>query len=126
MKEEMKKMNLSAYDVFEFASKHWISVRSKTLYLTNITYRRYYYFLCKYDRCNNDYDYFILFSDSLITYEDIKPHITLKASKNRLRLNIESILNNLNIPKSIGHYRIEIDLEEKEDDKELYKINLNP
>lgn len=114
-------MNLNAYDAIE-QRNCVIDAIKKQLYIKNIKYKKYYSFLTRYDKDNNFYTYYILFSDSKIDKENIKTFYTNKLYKDKISISLNYIIDKLPINKNERYNYVELVIEEKDDDKELYRL----
>lgn len=119
-------MNLNAYDILEHNFKYWIWIPRKTMYLKEIKSREYYSFLCRYNKDYNNYDIYILFTDKKVDKNDIQYHKLNKTVKNIFRIYLDNIWDLLKINTNLTNIRINLVLEEKSDNGELYKIDFEP
>lgn len=118
-------INLNAYDVLEPNIKHWIWIPKRIMYLKDIKSRRFYSFLCRFDKDNNIYDYYLYLTDNEITTKDIKLHRVNKTTKGILKLYLSNIWDCLQINCNKQYLEINISLEEKSEEEEIYKIDFN-
>lgn len=114
-------MNLNPYDVIK-PNNYIIDVTKKMLYLKKIEYKKYYSFLCRYDKDEDDYVYYILLSNVKINKDYIRLYNTCKKRKNEIAVFIGYIIDKLPIDINKHYVSINLALEENEDDAVLYKL----
>lgn len=119
-------INLQTYDAVKTIVDYWIWIPVKVLYLKNIPFRKYYCFLCRYDTTNREYDYFLYLSDNKIEIEGCKCYSTNRNKSGTIKVSLSDIWDVLNINTNATNKRVDISLNEQDNNGEVYLINLNP
>lgn len=119
-------INLNAYDVLEYNNKSWIWISRKIMYLKGIKRKKYYSFLCRFDKDNNNYDIYILLTDNNNIKKDIQIHKLFRTTREAYKVYLSGIWDKINLSFKDDKHIIDLIPEEKTDTEELYRIDFNP
>ena len=118
-------MNLSAYDKITEKidkSKSWIHIKTKKLITREIKYRPYSTILKRYVPSCNIYEYYLVISDT--TNNECKFNKVLLDDYNRLKISLLSIWKETSLSKLTRNVNVNITLDDKQDDCEIYKLDI--
>lgn len=118
-------MNLNAYDTIipkVDKQKTWIDANHYQLLSREINYRRYVTICKRYNKSENDFEYFVVLLD------DIPPEREYSKTKfdeyGRIKINLKSIWTNTILHTFEHNCNITISHIEHTDDGDIYKLDL--
>lgn len=117
-------MNLNSYDIVNpsFEKGTWINPDYKRLYSTEISYAPKCIFLSRYDKETNNYIYYI---GMCKTPQVNALNVNVEKDKNnRIKIYLDSIWNKSDLRNITKTSFISVDLIEKDDDMEIYRLNI--
>ena len=118
-------MNLSAYDkVYDKVDKttSWIDTNKRILYSKELSFRKYYTFVKRFEPEISSTVFFLVLSDNVI--ENTKTFRTKIDDYGRCKFNISSIYNDLSLNYLKPNFNVTITLDKHDIDGDIYKLNL--
>lgn len=118
-------MNLNAYDVINpkiDKKKTWVDVNKQQLLSREIKYRQYVTISKRYNKENNNYEYFIILLDDYP--QDRTYNKTRKDDYGRIKINLKSIWKESSLSYYTSDSNVNIDLVDSADDGDIYKLDV--
>lgn len=117
-------MNTYAYDNADENINGRIWLHNKKLYTKSIAFRKYFYFLKKYNNDIKRYIYYILVSDEDLSDKGLILHLTEQNRYGTVIINLFNIWNSLNINTNDENAFVNLTIDDKDDVSEIYKITI--
>ncbi len=118
-------MNLNTYDNIKEKldkTKTWVDIHRKQLLSREILYRPYIALLKRYDLNTSTYSYFIALLDKPSNNHDCKH--TDYDSYGRIKLNLNTIWDNVYLNRLLCNANVDIKLVESEEDGDIYFLDV--
>lgn len=114
-------MNLAAYDIIMSKSqiKTWIDFNHKRLCSVEIPFYKYYYLAKRYDVVHNDYDYYLILTNT--KFDDPTPRCVYSPRPGLIRLDISDIWFKAKI-NTLKEPNIRLDVYDNQEDGIVYII----
>lgn len=119
------KMNLNAYDVINpkiNKAKTWVDVNKHQLLSREFKYRQYVTISKRYNKENNNYEYFIILLDD---YPQNRPFSKTKRDNyGRIKISLNSIWQESSLSYYNFDSNVNVDLVDSADDGDIYKLDI--
>lgn len=114
-------MNLVAYDIIISTNqvKTWIDKKYKRLCSVEIPFYKYYYLAKRYDVIHNDYDYFLILTNTKV--DDPVPRCVYSPRPGLIRIDLRDIWVKSGLEKTTEP-NIRLDLYDNQEDGVVYII----
>lgn len=118
-------MNLTAYDNIQtdYNEGTWIDPAYKKFYTTNIPYRKYCILLKRFNSNTHNNDYYMALTD-IKPNENIIYHLGFNTRRGIFIINFRNNWNNNPLSTIKEKTKINIHLEEKQEDGEIYYLDI--
>ena len=115
-------MNLAAYDIIMSNSqiKTWIDKKHKRLCSVEIPFYKYYYLAKRYDVMHNDYDYFLIFTNT--KFDDPIPRCVYSPRPGLIRIDLSDIWIKAGLDKA-KEPAIRIEIYDNQEDGVVYLLS---
>lgn len=114
-------MNLVAYDIIVSTNqiKTWIDKKYKRLCSVEIPFYKYYYLAKRYDVIHNDYDYFLILTNT--KFDDPVPRCVYSPRPGLIRIDLRDIWVKSGLER-ITEPNVRLDLYDNQEDGVVYVI----